>query len=227
MKANLKNIRLILGRLVRRVVVEMPWSHEHIVFENLDREAKSIIDLGCGDGEPMRFINKNKQFYSVGLDIFEPCLKVARDRRSHDEYLLADVRWLPFKSKSFDIVLCLEVIEHLEQNEGEKLLREMERIARKQVILSTPAVPFKQGQSEIGGNPFQRHKTYWPATKFAKLGYEVKACWLIRILISKHNFPLWHLAFMVNYVIDHYFPAWIGRPNHIVCIKRLAEGAKV
>jgi len=51
---------------------------------------------------------------------------------------LCDVRKLPFKQKSFDTVLCMEVIEHLEKEEAIRLIEDMEKIARKKIIITTP-----------------------------------------------------------------------------------------
>jgi len=86
--------------------------------------------------------------------------------------VLADASYLPFKDKSFDVVLCLALIEHLERMEGEKLLREMERIGRRQVIISTPVGSYRQGA--IGGNPHQRHRSIWLPAELRKMGYRVR-----------------------------------------------------
>jgi predicted SAM-dependent methyltransferase len=76
-----------------------------------------------------------------------------------------------FKNNSFDIVLCVEVLEHLKRDEGEKLLKEMERIAKKQVILTTPVGKFKQ--EAYNGNPHQEHKYVWSPKQMKPLGYKV------------------------------------------------------
>ena len=73
---------------------------------------------------------RNGAFYSVGADIFAPYLKECKCLESHDDFVLCDARMLPFKTKSFDIVWCLSTIEHLEKEEGWKLIRAMEGIAR-------------------------------------------------------------------------------------------------
>jgi len=42
------------------------------------------------------------------------------------------------ESKSFDIVIAMDLIEHLPKSDGYKLLYEMERIARKACMIMTP-----------------------------------------------------------------------------------------
>jgi len=59
----------------------------------------------------------------------------------------------------FDAVLCLEVLEHLSKHEGSVLIEQLEQIAVKRIILTTPAVFLKQ--EPFGGNPWQKHKTFW------------------------------------------------------------------
>lgn len=59
---------------------------------------KSVLDLGCGDGEFVKeLINKGN--IAVGVDY--PDVDLNTDR-------------LPFKENSFDVVTCIQVLEHLE-----------------------------------------------------------------------------------------------------------------
>ena len=109
------------------------------IWRELDRQGKDILDVGGGWGEPARFLSKKHRFRRrVNADIFLPHLNKSKTKGTHDEYVLCDVRHLPFRRKSFDVVLCLEVIEHLEKEEGLKLLSSLEEIARRQVILTMP-----------------------------------------------------------------------------------------
>ena len=149
----------------------VPFTALNTVWRMLDKESRSILDVGCGKGEPMRFINRNKLFHTVGVDIFEQYMEACKEQQIHDEYLLCNICNLPFADKSFDIVLCMEVLEHLEKDEGVKLLRHMDRIARKQVILTTPVGKHKQESFE--DNPHQEHKYIWSSDEMQALGYKV------------------------------------------------------
>src|SRR5262249_41533535 len=51
---------------------------------------------------------------------------------------------LPFSDKSFDLVLCCEVLEHLPEEMYRSSLGELKRISRKYVLVS---VPFKENLS--------------------------------------------------------------------------------
>lgn len=51
---------------------------------------------------------------------------------------LADVRSLPLKDRTFDIVAAFEVLEHIPFDDVYKALKEMRRVARRYIVLSLP-----------------------------------------------------------------------------------------
>ena len=119
-----------IEELVRRLRPYIPFSALNTVWRKLDKSSKTILDVGCGKGEPMAFINRHGRFKAVGIDIFRPYLVEARRKGVYHDLILGDVRFLPFKDKSFDAVICMEVLEHLEKEDGEKLLLELERVVK-------------------------------------------------------------------------------------------------
>jgi len=118
------------------------------VWRCMDKDAKSILDIGCGEGKPMKFINRHRQFHVTGVDAFEPALDKCRSTGVYNELILGDIQRLHFREYSFDVVICLALIEHLEKEEAEELLGRMEAIARRQVIVTTPVGEYKQGPLE-------------------------------------------------------------------------------
>ena len=150
----------------------MPFTELNTVWRCLDKDAKNILDIGCGKGQPMQFINRHKEFCVTGVDTFESSLKECEHTGVYDDLVLGDVLALPFEKKSFDVVICLALLEHLEKEEGEKLLRKMEGIARKQVIITTPVGEYEQGPLE--GNPHQQHKYCWEPAELKEKGYKVR-----------------------------------------------------
>jgi ubiquinone/menaquinone biosynthesis C-methylase UbiE len=150
----------------------IPFTALNTVWRHIDSGSKTMLDVGCGKGEPAKFINRKGRYFAVGLDAFEPYLRQCRKDRIHNAYVQGDVRHLPFADKSFDVVICLEVLEHLEREDGEKLLKELERVAKRQVILSTPVGKYKQ--DVFDGNPHQEHKHIWNPAEMKEKGYRVK-----------------------------------------------------
>ena len=161
-----------LHRLARRIRPHIPFPEVNTAYHFVDRNAGSILDVGCGTGEPMKFINRSHSFRAVGVDIFQPSLRECRRLGIYENLLRCDLLYLPFKEKSIDVVVCLTVIEHLERHDGEKLLQEMEAIARQRVIVSTPVGSYKLGG--CGDNPHQEHKYIWSPAEFRRRGYRVR-----------------------------------------------------
>ena len=86
-------------------------------------------------------------FFIVGIDRFEPYLKQCQREGSYSAGVLGDARSSPFKEKSFDIVLCLQILEYLEKEEGKLLLAQMETVAKRQVLVTTDVGEYAQGQA--------------------------------------------------------------------------------
>ncbi len=76
-----------------------------------------------------------------------------------------------FKPKSFDIVVALDVIEHLAKDDGFMLLRHMEQLARQKVIIFTPTGFLHQPPSE--DNPYQEHLSGWTPREMRREGFSV------------------------------------------------------
>lgn len=143
-------------------------------YKSIEKELKgmdSVLDVGCGSNSPISKIRRN--FYSVGVDVFLPSINKSRKARIHNDYKLLNLLKIgqAFKEKSFDAVIALDVIEHFEKKEALGLLKEIEKIAKKKVIIFTP-YGFTQ-QHEYDKNPFQIHKSGWLPSEFAKRGYKV------------------------------------------------------
>ncbi len=139
----------------------------------LNPDIKTVLDLGCGQGKPMEFIKyRIKIKKSIGVDLFEPYIQEAKQKKIHSEYMLADIRKVSFKSKSFDLVMASHVLEHLPEKNAWKVLENMERMARKQVIAVTPIGEHYHQLED--GNIWQLHVSHFTPKDFENRGYKVK-----------------------------------------------------
>jgi ubiquinone/menaquinone biosynthesis C-methylase UbiE len=71
----------------------------------LDKEALSILDVGCGVGEPLRFINRARRLYAVGSDFFRSYLVRAKREYVHHHLVLCGFRNIRVGEQTFDVVL--------------------------------------------------------------------------------------------------------------------------
>jgi SAM-dependent methyltransferase len=162
----------IISKLALMVRPWVPFTALYYVRHMLDKRSESILDIGCGKGEPMKFVNRRKRYFSVGIDAFGPYLEKCKKAGYHSDFILGDIRKLPFRKKSFDVVLIMEVLEHLDRPDGIALLQCAQDLARKQVIITTPLGKYEQNSYD--SNPHQEHKYIWSSREIKKLGYKIK-----------------------------------------------------
>ena len=151
----------------------LPFTYAWIIRKCLDA-FKSVLDLGCSDGVLMEKVNYDQKFEVTGVDLFKPDLLKAKKKNVYKKLIHADIRKLKL-NQSFDVVLSSQVIEHLTRKEGEKLIKRMERLAEKRVVIATTVgfLPYNPIQGDESGNIFQEHKSGWKLEEFQKLGYRV------------------------------------------------------
>jgi SAM-dependent methyltransferase len=130
----------------------------------------SVLDVGC---ERCSFLKQVRTpLYKIGVDFYEPYLEKARKESIHSGYVRGDVKRLPFQGKSFDYCVSVEVLEHLHKSDGLVMLSEMERVARRAVMLTTPNgfLPVTPGPED---KPEEKHVSGWRVKELRDLGYEV------------------------------------------------------
>lgn len=81
-------------------------------------QATSVLEVGCGSGFVLSGIRAAyPEVRLVGVDLFEEGLRIARERVPDAELRRLDVRELPFDGE-FDVVCAMDVLEHLDDDEG-------------------------------------------------------------------------------------------------------------
>lgn len=148
---------------------------------SVDFKGKSVLDLGCGFGRWGHIIrsevdNGGNEAFLVGCDVFRECFKKMGIHSPYDEMVVCDLRFLPFREKCADFVVACEVIEHMEKCDGADFLKDLDRIACEQVIVSTPYGFFEQGL--IRENVFEVHRSGWLPENSLNQGYSVFCCGL-------------------------------------------------
>lgn len=96
------------------------------VYDNV-RAGSSVLDLGCGAG--MLALLKRKGVTLTGVDLSDECAISAR-RNGYDATYQAELSHLPFPDSSFDYVVSLDVLGHIEFKEKDAVLAEVKRVLR-------------------------------------------------------------------------------------------------
>ncbi len=160
----------------------MNWLGD-IIQEHVTKE-DTVLDIGCGImqattdilGTPGNEGNLECRVI-VGVDLYPKYLDRVKDR--YPTVRAKATQTELFVDKSFDVVICLDLLEHLpSKEEARKLLQEMKRIARKKVIAYTPK-EFDTNEDHaheswgLGENPLQEHHILLDQDEIRSFGYEV------------------------------------------------------
>lgn len=88
-----------------------------------------VLDFGCYDGYLLSRLGRRRAIRGVGVDIAESAARTATALYGDEgpRFLVSDGA-LPFRTASFDVVTCSEILEHVEDLDG--LLDELARVLR-------------------------------------------------------------------------------------------------
>src|SRR5260221_2159998 len=136
-----------------------------------------VLDLGPGIC-PQPFV---RAYVHICVDAHRPYLeRVKHELADNPRYIFINASWdrvigmLP--DKSVDSVFALDFIEHLEKEDGFRMLREAERVARRQIVVATPQGFFPQSYEDpekpdrwgMGGGSWQTHRSGWDPEDFGE-----------------------------------------------------------
>jgi hypothetical protein len=127
-----------------------------------------VLDVGGGYGILWQeILERNPR---IRLTIIDP-LHVSSDKdpaheRIQSTFLESSERFAP---DSFDVVTAIDLLEHLPKHDGYAFLYEMERIAKRHVVIYTPNGFVWQPPSL--NNPFNAHLSSWSVDDLRNFGF--------------------------------------------------------
>jgi 3' terminal RNA ribose 2'-O-methyltransferase Hen1 len=181
--------------------IERPLSlHEHrhaaVLRELSASGARSVLDLGCGEGRLLESLLKDGQFVRVvGMDVSYRALERATERlhldtmaerqRARVELIHGSLIYRDRRLAGFDAAAVVEVIEHLDPERlaaFERVVFEFSRPGT--VILTTPNAEYNTVWSGLAGSEFRHmdHRFEWTRAQFhewanviaTRFGYAVR-----------------------------------------------------
>ena len=126
-----------------------------------------LLDIGVGYGYFEKLLlEKKKKLELFGIDISQKGLERIR-KKIPGEFKHGRVEKIPYRDSSFDIVVCLEVLEHISATDIFKALKEIRRVLKKdgQFVVS---VPVNERYSK-SYNPNRHMRAYTPELFLAEL----------------------------------------------------------
>ena len=111
----------------------------NLVVEKYIQSGDSVLDVGFGLGYGLRIMAKKSRNLS-GIEIDKRVVKKGQsllgDNQKICELKYYDGQNIPYDEHSFDVVTCIDVIEHVPDYKN--LINEMLRVSKRSVFISTP-----------------------------------------------------------------------------------------
>ncbi|MBC5841444.1 class I SAM-dependent methyltransferase [Flavobacterium sp. F-380] len=123
----------------------------------------SVVDVGCGTGTWLKVFEDNKIADFVGIDgayVDKASLKIKLD-----SFVEHDLETFYTSSRNFDLVISLEVAEHLKEQSAEVFIKTL--VGLGDTVIFSAAIPNQGGQNHLN----EREPAYW-ISKFEKERYK-------------------------------------------------------
>jgi methionine biosynthesis protein MetW len=104
---------------------------EYDVIANWIKPNTSVIDLACGNGTLLEKLIKEKNIYGKGIELSDSGIAICKKKNLEVQKGSIDQQ-LPFEDNAFDYAICNVTIQMVMY--PEKLLSEMKRIAKYQIV---------------------------------------------------------------------------------------------
>lgn len=172
----------------------------------------NLLDVGFGSAEIERVLQGSK-FNLFGIDIAYSSVKQAA-KELNGTYKVGNIFKIPFIDKSMDVVLVLDVLEHLPTNKTFTAYSEISRVLKTNGKMMI-SVPLNEGLQEMlknGKNPNGHLRAYTPSILKTEL-------MLSGFKILDENYLY---AFKRNYLLKKLFMTWfpikIKQPNLMIVL---------
>lgn len=149
----------------RRALVASLW-HRY----GTPRTRPRLLEVGCGTGGLLQTLSAWSQAY--GLDISREAVGYCRER-GLATVAQGSLNALPFADDTFDGVIGVDVLEHLDDDEG--ALREILRICRPggRLMVTVPAFQFLWSRRDVQLHHRRRYTRPQFAARVAEAGFDV------------------------------------------------------
>lgn len=111
-----------------RKIMELNFSQQKkIIKETFDlKSEKKILDIGCGTGEFAGLLNRTGYY---GIDISIRYIEYAA-KHNRGNFKVMDAKKLEFPDNTFDYILIMAILHHLNDSEARRVLAEAARVLK-------------------------------------------------------------------------------------------------
>ncbi|MEW6610019.1 MAG: class I SAM-dependent methyltransferase [Patescibacteria group bacterium] len=92
-----------------------------------------ILDIGCGTGSLFPVLRRYGTVY--GIDVSDEAVKYAREQGMAKEVVRGNAEALPFSAERFDVVVCSDLLYHVQVKDDIAVLKEIHRVLKQGGVL--------------------------------------------------------------------------------------------
>ena len=191
---------------------------------------ESHLDLGSNDGRTLRGLDHSR---ITCVELFVPSVEKLQAQGFAGvigDDLRAVVVAMTRRGQHFDRVTCFDVIEHLPREDGERLIEQVEQIARREVVFFVPVetdepacqeyMAWAMRQVSEGQRDLQTHRSRWTPGDFDARGY-------VTLLLPNFHCPGFGAFFAAKYKRPEDQAAVVERLRAYVAEYRRQQQAKL
>ena len=168
----------------------MPSSTYKIINQTVENVLKinpsSILDIGIGFGKygflcreylecwnDRTFPNQWKVKID-GIEIFQKYADLSHNKNIYDNIFVNNVMEILSELPKYDLLIAMDVIEHLPKKDGEALLFLMAHRAQKAVMINVPTGNWLNNKV-VSNNPHEAHQAIWIEEDLEKYGRQFRS----------------------------------------------------
>lgn len=185
----------------------------HMVKRLLPADIATILDVGVGKGEIVNDIYQMDKNVKA-LDVSIEALKYVQCPST-----IGTIQDLPYKANAFDLIMCLEVLEHLPDSVFKAGVSELQRVADKYLLIGVPFrenIEYRRTRCPSCGEVFNadtHFRSFDSVVSLARLFSEFHP--LIHVLTGPlYRRPTRFGTWIQQKVLGAYLP-W---PTYIICL---------
>ncbi|MDH7506530.1 MAG: class I SAM-dependent methyltransferase [Candidatus Thermoplasmatota archaeon] len=177
-----------INEIKRDIKKRSDWSNYTSTLNKIlkaDKQISNAADIGCGTGDFILELVYCKQFKKIiGIDFLKETIDIAYENKQYFgnvDFIQGNMLNLPFKNRSFDLTVCLNVLHHIHEDDFALAIDELTRITDKYLMIE---IRNKNNFLEFYYQKFLLPKFYKDLPQFTNSVVEVNN------LMEKHGFEL-------------------------------------
>jgi len=200
---------------------KIPFTYYWYLIRLVGDEGETLIDFGCGWGDPLEVLQNSKKRYTVGVDIYKKYIDYVKKKGIYSKVICQDITKYKSKKKH-DIVFCSHVLEHIDKDEAKKMVDYFESITKEKTVLAMPVGELPQDSYD--NNIYQKHVSVWQPGELRSRGYKVYG-FSPKFLYGNQNIikkigVFGFLLFLISYILE---PVYILFPEKCVYMLAVKE----